>query len=171
MILDLFIPSRSPSSASLEDASTSAVVFSVPAPPSASAVQERAPRRRAQARPRVRAPARRGRRANRNQAQSQQCPRHLNIVDDDADDLDEWEELDPNIHHLRNYEYTGPDTALSFIHPRTYGEHMRGCTPLDFFSLFFTMELWQMLADETNRYVRHKIGLASPLRPRSVWHG
>ena len=48
---------------------------------------------------------------------------------------------------------------------------MTGYKPLDFFSLFFTMELWQMISDHTNQYTRKIIEKASPLSPRSIWQG
>ena len=39
-------------------------------------------------------------------------------------------------------------------------------SPLDFFSLFFTEEVWQLLVDQTNLYAEQKRGLEE----RSVWY-
>lgn len=45
----------------------------------------------------------------------------------------------------------------------------RPTTPLQFFMMFFTFELFQEIANETNRYIKEKISKITPLRKNSIW--
>ncbi|XP_068206401.1 piggyBac transposable element-derived protein 4-like [Palaemon carinicauda] len=89
----------------------------------------------------------------------------LEVNDEEGSDSDdeenEWEEYNEDVHKLKEYPHTGKQ---QFFPPRA---RMR--TPLDFFHLFFSLELFQLIADETNHYARQKINVKRPLQQYSVW--
>ena len=84
--------------------------------------------------------------------------------DDSNDEENEWQEYDEDIHKLKRFPFTGKQQFF----PPSDGRPM--CTPLDFFNLFFSIELFQLIADETNAYAHRKINMKRPLQKYSIWH-
>ncbi|XP_066964241.1 piggyBac transposable element-derived protein 4-like [Macrobrachium rosenbergii] len=83
------------------------------------------------------------------------------INDENWTDGNNWEEFDEERHELPRFPFKGrakfncPDQTIN--------------TPLQFFMLFFTRELFQMIADETNRYTEELISRKRPLQQYSIW--
>ncbi|XP_068211747.1 piggyBac transposable element-derived protein 4-like [Palaemon carinicauda] len=81
--------------------------------------------------------------------------------DENWADENNWEEFDEERHELPRFTFKGrakfncPDQTIN--------------TPLQFFMLFFTRELFQTIAVETNRYTEELISRKRPLQQYSIW--
>ncbi|XP_064098166.1 piggyBac transposable element-derived protein 4-like [Macrobrachium nipponense] len=95
----------------------------------------------------------------------------MSVPESDEDSDDEvseniptgiWEPYNEAAHVLPNFDYTG---SQEFLCPNTSIKY-----PIDFFHLFFTVELLTTITLETNRYTEEKINRKRPLPQHSIWH-